>query len=63
MLVACIVVEVGACELLATLHGGCIGPGTEVSTVTGGTWAVIVENPLTDDPGAATGVGPDIDVI
>ena len=58
--VPCTVVDVSVCELLTVFQGGCMGAGTDVSTVTGGTWAVTEENP--DVPGAATGVGPDIEV-
>ena len=50
-------VDVIVCELLAEFHGGCIGAGTDVSTVTGGTEADMFENPLPEVPGAATGPG------
>ena len=36
-----------------------MGAGTDVSTVTGGTEAVIEENPLPEVPGAATPPGFD----
>lgn len=59
IVVPCADVDVIVCELLAVFQGGCMGAGTEVSTVTGGTEADIEENPLPEVPGAATGPGLD----